>query len=378
MEWLPLYFAVVGACVGSFLNVAIYRIPLGLSVNNPPRSFCPHCRYLIPFYQNIPILSWLILKGECASCKQPISIRYWLVELLTAILFGLVPFLSDEIDLTTQILACAWLSTGILIAFIDAETMKVYVKPCILFALLGMAMHASLIRFNYWSIFNETDIDIRNDLILEEAILPSLIGAAVSYLTILAVVLLGRLLFGRWKKHYDQPVAWHLEEDPEELLLSLPDQMRGWSDLFSRKNSKVILKNASLKINGEPIAGSEVYITQDSISTNNGESFNLESLNSVDGTACSFSGKREAMGTGDAWILMGIGALFGWAGAIAVLVLSSFLGIIIALLARFKWGKQIPFGPALIAVSFFLFFWALIPYVEEYMGLLMQDNHQCP
>lgn len=378
MEWYPLYFALIGACVGSFLNVAIYRIPLGLSVNNPPRSFCPHCRYLIPFYQNIPILSWLFLKGKCASCKQPISIRYWLVELLTAILFGLVPFLSDEIDLTTQILACAWISTGIIIAFIDAETMKVYIKPCILFALLGVAIHASLIRFNYWGIYNEMDIEIRNRLIVEEALLPSLLGAAVSYLTILAVVLLGRLLFGRWKKHYEQPAAWRLEEDPEELLLSLPDQTRGWSDLFSRKNSKVILKNATLRINGEPVAGDEIYITQDSIATNNGESFNIESLHSAEGTACSFSGKREAMGTGDAWILMGIGALFGWAGAIAVLVLSSFLGIIIAVLARFKWGKQIPFGPALIAVSFFLLFWLLIPHAKEYMELLMQYNHQCP
>jgi len=86
-EFFKLIFAFFfGASVGSFLNVCIHRVPLGLSVAKPP-SRCPSCKSQIRFYDNIPIISYLFLGGKCRRCGSPISFEYPFVEALTAILF---------------------------------------------------------------------------------------------------------------------------------------------------------------------------------------------------------------------------------------------------------------------------------------------------
>src|SRR5271156_4864135 len=83
--WTVAFFT-LGAIVGSFLNVCIHRMPLEQSVVSPP-SHCPHCNYSIPWYLNIPLVTWVYLRGKCANCRAPISIRYFLVELLTGTAF---------------------------------------------------------------------------------------------------------------------------------------------------------------------------------------------------------------------------------------------------------------------------------------------------
>lgn len=115
---LAVFAFTFGAVVGSFLNVCIYRLPLEQSVVSPG-SRCMGCGTAIRWYDNIPILSWLVLKGRCRSCKEPFSIRYPLVELLTGLLaaalflkFGL------SLSLVVMFLFCAAL---VVITFIDFD-----------------------------------------------------------------------------------------------------------------------------------------------------------------------------------------------------------------------------------------------------------------
>jgi len=108
-----------GLCFGSFLNVCIYRMPLGLSVSTP-RSACPGCKEMIPFYDNIPVLSWLLLGGRCRKCKTRISARYILVELLTGTMF-LVCYYYFGLNLSLLKYATfSFLLIGLI--FTDAET----------------------------------------------------------------------------------------------------------------------------------------------------------------------------------------------------------------------------------------------------------------
>jgi len=86
-DWIWYVFVFVfGCCVGSFLNVVIYRLPRDKSLIRPP-SFCPSCGRRIRFYDNIPLLSWLLLRGRCRYCREPISPRYFVIELLTGLVF---------------------------------------------------------------------------------------------------------------------------------------------------------------------------------------------------------------------------------------------------------------------------------------------------
>lgn len=85
--WLT-FITILGANVGSFLNVVIYRLPAGVSLINPLHSHCPTCNAKLAFYDNVPVLGWLWLRGKCRSCKAPISIQYPLIEALTALMFG--------------------------------------------------------------------------------------------------------------------------------------------------------------------------------------------------------------------------------------------------------------------------------------------------
>lgn len=107
-----------GLLLGSFANVCIYRLPKEKSVIRP-RSYCPNCNKTIAWFDNIPVLSFITLKGRCRNCKQKISLRYPLVELITAVLFLLL-FL--KFGFSINFFSYSLLSLGLIIAtFIDFE-----------------------------------------------------------------------------------------------------------------------------------------------------------------------------------------------------------------------------------------------------------------
>jgi leader peptidase (prepilin peptidase) / N-methyltransferase len=117
LGWVILVF-ILGAVVGSFLNVCIYRLPRGESIVSPA-SRCPHCQKAIAWYDNIPCLSYVLLRGHCRSCREPMGARYFLVEALTAVMalgtywqFGLTP---------ACLAAFLFVATLIVITFIDIE-----------------------------------------------------------------------------------------------------------------------------------------------------------------------------------------------------------------------------------------------------------------
>ena len=116
---------ILGLCVGSFLNVVIYRVPNGMSLSSPP-SHCPSCKNRIRAYDNIPVMSYLLLGGKCRSCKTHIPFRYTAVELANAVLWLLAVYMLWEKSILLACLAAISLSVFLSIFFIDLEHMLIF------------------------------------------------------------------------------------------------------------------------------------------------------------------------------------------------------------------------------------------------------------
>jgi leader peptidase (prepilin peptidase)/N-methyltransferase len=151
---------VFGLLIGSFLNVVVYRVPAGLSIVSPP-SACPSCSREIKPYDNIPVVSWLVLRGRCRNCAEPISPRYLFVELGTGVFFALVawrfwPFSNDVTDaaqlvsgLLTLLAFLHLAAISVVLALIDVDTHKLpnaivlpsYLVGAVLLGASGLISH---------------------------------------------------------------------------------------------------------------------------------------------------------------------------------------------------------------------------------------------
>jgi leader peptidase (prepilin peptidase)/N-methyltransferase len=146
--WHVMVF-VLGACIGSFLNVCIWRIPRDESIVTAP-SHCPKCGHGIAWYENIPLLSWVCLGGKCSKCKSPITFRYFFVELLTAVLFYILFYkvTLDHQPLSVLIVYYGMTMLIVTTIFIDIEHFLIPDKTTYPVILLGVA--ASLAFPDIW------------------------------------------------------------------------------------------------------------------------------------------------------------------------------------------------------------------------------------
>lgn len=337
---LAAFSFVLGAVIGSFLNACIHRLPRNISLSQPKRSFCPHCGKSIPWYHNLPIVSWLALRGRGACCGRPISPRYILVEILTACVF-LALFLRFGLPLA----AAYWLFAALLISatFIDFEhyiipdeitlggTAAGILLSAILPGLMGVASSSGVLAH-------------------VQAALWSAMAAALGAGLLWLVVEGGKLAFGRKRIVPEQPEPFRFEPDAENPRLVIGGEVWPWEEIFSRPSDVLILEVQRAASNGAAVSDKKIRIYYDRIVAD-GRETKIEEVREFTGVLTAVVIPREAMGLGDVKFIACIGAFLGWQAVLFTIAMSSLIGALVGgvamLLTRGKSGTKIPYGPYL-------------------------------
>jgi leader peptidase (prepilin peptidase)/N-methyltransferase len=339
---------VFGACVGSFLNVAIYRLPRGLSVNKPKRSFCPICNKDIPWFRNIPLVTWLVQRGKCAECGCKIPFRYFAVELLTACLFLLMWCYVPESPLLA-LFYMIMMALLVVVVFVDAELMVIPLSVTWLGTGLGVVGAMVLqdhLRVSGWL----------------DGLVASGIGFAAGFGGLWLVVILGKLAFGKKNMEFAQSVEWMLREpegendELEELCFVIDGEAYGWSDLFYRDSDQLMVEGSGFCVDGKKIKAKELVIKGDRVELK-GKTLMIEELKSLSGMARKVIIPREAMGMGDVYLMGMLGACLGWQSVIFTVFAACLFSIVLAILGRMGFGQRLPFGPSLAFGAVCWIFW---------------------
>jgi leader peptidase (prepilin peptidase) / N-methyltransferase len=341
-HWLWLIPAfLIGACIGSFLNVVIYRVPLGMSVNEPKRSFCPLCKNPIPMWLNFPMISWLWLRGKCKECHAPIAFRYFGVELLTALLFTAVWWLFAPLSVGVIIPLWVLMALLVSITFIDAEHLIIPTS---------LTWAGSVIGLGACAIWPQLPVLAGEPGNWLDGLKQGAIGWVAGFLGLWAVVELGKMAFGKKALKFEKPVAWSLKEpenDQDPMYFVIDGEEIAWWDIFSRKSDRLLVETTDIWVSGESVGGGAMILRELEVQLPDGTVHHLSKIKSLDGMATSTVIPREAMGMGDVHLLGMIGAFFGWTGVFFSLFAASVFAILAALIGRIGFGKQLPFGPFL-------------------------------
>lgn len=327
--WSVVFF-VFGSIVGSFLNVCIYRMPLDLSVVHPP-SHCPHCKYSIPFYLNVPLLTWLSLGGRCKNCRAPISPRYFIVELLTGMTFLACWLAFGNISPLIALVYCLFLAGLITATFIDFEHFIIPDEITI-----GGAVVGFVISFLLPSLHAARTAG--------DGLARSALGIAVGGGIVYAVLRFGKLLFGKQKVKLAEKSRIVFSE----TALCLPDEQIPYEEFFYRKTDAIIFTAKQLELVDRSYPTAKVRLSPSELRIDD-EIIAPETIPHMEATCSEITVPREAMGLGDVKFMAGIGAFIGWQGAVFALMASSFIGsavgIILILSRKREWSSKIPYGP---------------------------------
>ncbi len=332
-----LVFFVLGSIVGSFLNVCIHRLPLGMSIVTP-KSHCPHCKYSIPWYLNIPLVTWLALRGRCKNCGAPISPRYFIVELLTGIAFLSCWLALGEKSAALALVYSVFIAGLIVATFIDFEHFIIPDEITLGGVVAGLAASFFL-------------PSLQGERTLGWGILQSLIGVAVGAGVIYAILRIGKLLFGRQrvKLPLDAKIVF------TETAVHLPDREIPFDELFYRKSDVIVLRARTLELVDRCYADALVRLSPSALEIG-GEKIDPATVACMEAVSAEIVLPREAMGLGDVKFMGAIGAFIGWQGVIFSLMLSSMIGAVVGVtliaLRRRRWSSRMPYGPyiALAAV----------------------------
>ena len=338
--WSAVFF-IFGGIVGSFLNVCIYRMPLELSVVTPP-SHCPHCKYAIPFYLNVPLLTWLALGGRCKNCRAPISPRYFIVELLTGLAFLACWLAFGHASPWIALVYCLFLAGLITATFIDFEH---FIIPDEI--TLGGAVVGFVISFLLPALHGVRTAG--------QGLSQSALGIAIGGGIVYAVLRLGKLLFGKQKMKLppDTKIIF------SETALCLPDEEIPYGDFFYRKTDTIVFTAKNLELIDRSYPSALVRLSPSELRIGD-EKMAPETVPHLEATCSEITVPREAMGLGDVKFMAAIGAFLGWQGAVFALMASSFIGsavgIILIVCRKREWSSRMPYGPYIaLAAALWLF-----------------------
>ena len=330
--WLRIYLECVaflfGATIGSFLNVCVHRMPRDQSIVSPP-SHCPHCKQPIGWRDNVPLLSYLFLRGRCRHCQAPISPRYFFVELVTGTLFLLTVLKYDW----QWLVPVYWILLAGLIAatFIDFEH---YIIPNELTyggVVVGFCLSVMIPGLQHATTHSQ-------------AALRSFLGLLAGGLTLFLVAELGKLALGRLKIAVPPGTPVRIVDK----AIRVGEEEMTWTEGFSRESDRIRFQAITLAFQDKVFNNVKVSVSE-TILTVDGAPFELAQIGPVDITTDLLIIPREAMGLGDAKLLAAIGAFLGWQAALFSVFASSVAGGVVSmaliLLRKRDWQSRIPYGP---------------------------------